>query len=116
MKKTNQFAWYLLIVYVPSKQAKQIRSALAKSGAGRIGNYDACSFSSKGIGRFRPKTGAKAFIGKQNQIAKVSEERIDAVVSATDIKKVLSAVTTAHPYEEPAILVLPLLQYKDFLS
>lgn len=97
------------MVYVPVIHAEKIRTALADAGAGQIGNYDFCSFSVKGIGRFRPCKGAKPFLGKQGKIEKVEEERIETICPQKIYKKVVKAVRAAHPYEEPAIDVLPLL-------
>ncbi|MBI2636494.1 hypothetical protein HYW84_04190 [Candidatus Peregrinibacteria bacterium] len=99
---------YHLIVYVPLADAQKIRDVLAANGAGKIGNYDSCSFSTRGTGRFRPLKGSDPFIGKNGEIAEVEEERIEAVVSGIVLKKVLKAVRKAHPYEEPAIHVLPM--------
>ena len=101
---------YHLIVYVPLSHAAAVRSALAQSGAGAIGAYDSCSFSCRGIGRFRPLKGAKPFIGKEGSIEEVEEERIEVVVPENiELKSVLASVRKAHPYEEPAIHVLPMV-------
>lgn len=94
---------YHLLVYVPVSHADRVRAALGKAGAGRIGAYEYCSFSVKGTGRFLPMKGSKPAIGKIGKIAKVPEERIEIVVEAKMLKKVLHAVKEAHPYEEPAI-------------
>lgn len=106
---------YHLIVYVPHKDADTIRSALAEAGAGSIGHYDHCSFSVHGTGRFRPNEDANPAIGAACQLEEVKEERIEVVVPASALKGVLHAVTKAHPYEEPAIHVLPMLDYHDLL-
>ena len=98
-----------IVVYVPTTHADQIREILAKSGAGHIGNYDFCSFSVKGTGRFRGQAGTNPFIGQPGQIEPVEEERIETICPAEKIKSILAAVKKAHPYEEPAIDVYPLL-------
>lgn len=98
-----------LVVYVPQSHAEKIRGTLAKNGAGKIGNYDSCSFSVKGIGRFRPLKNSKPFIGKFGKIEKVVEERIETICEKSKLKKVLTAIRKAHPYEEPAIDIYPLL-------
>ncbi len=98
---------YHLIVYVPLTHAQTIRDVLAANGAGKIGNYDSCSFSSKGTGRFRPLKGSKPFVGLEGKIEEIEEERIEVVVPDTvDLNKLLSNVRKAHPYEEPAIHIL----------
>lgn len=102
---------YHLIVYVPLTHAAQIREALARGGAGKLGHYDSCSFSSRGIGRFRPLKGANPFIGKEGAIAEVEEERIEAVIpDDVELKEVVKAIRAAHPYEEPAIHILPMVE------
>lgn len=98
-----------IVIYVPVTHAEKIRTALAHAGAGCRGRYDDCSFSTKGIGRFRPLKGARPFMGKVDKIETVKEERIETVCSGKIYKKVIKAVRAAHPYEEPAIDVLPLL-------
>lgn len=106
---------YHLIVYVPASHADAVRDALAKAGAGRIGNYDSCSFSSRGIGRFRPLKGATPHVGSVGKVEEVEEEKIEVVVPANvDIKTLLTAVRKAHPYEEPAMHILPMIDESEF--
>lgn len=103
---------YHLIVYVPTTAAADVRLALTEAGAGKIGTYDSCSFSSAGTGRFRPLKGAHPTIGSIGELEEVEEERIEAMVDAPSeaaLRAVVSAVRKAHPYEEPAIHVLPML-------
>jgi len=107
--------FYHLIIYSPLSHAEKIRTALADAGGGKIGNYDACSFSVRGIGRFRPNEKADPTIGKIGEMTEVEEERIEVVVIATELPSVLDAVRKVHPYEEPAIHVIPMLDYKKFL-
>jgi len=104
------FEFVKIVVYVPATHADEIRNVLAESGAGYIGNYDYCSFSVKGIGRFRPQNGATPFIGEIGAVEAVDEERIETVCPKNNLEQVLATVKMAHPYEEPAIDVYPLLQ------
>ena len=106
---------YHLIVIVPTKDADSVRNAIGEAGAGNIGHYDHCSFSTHGTGRFRPDEEANPAIGAACQLEEVKEERIEVVVSKSALKSVLHAAIKAHPYEEPAIHVLPMLDYHDFL-
>lgn len=98
-----------IVVFAPKSHSGKIRAALAKAGAGHIGSYDCCSFASKGIGRFRGLKGAKPFLGKAGQISKVAEEKIETICPAGKAKKALQAIKEAHPYEEPAVDIYPLL-------
>lgn len=98
-----------IAVFVPASHAKKIRRVLAQAGCGCIGKYDSCSFSIKGIGRFRPLKGSKPFIGRCGKISEVAEERIETICAKSKLKKVLKAIKAAHPYEKPAIDIYPLL-------
>ncbi|MBI4116760.1 hypothetical protein HY449_03395 [Candidatus Pacearchaeota archaeon] len=82
---------------------------MERAGRGIIGNYEYCTFSSKGIGRFKPKKGATPFIGKVGEIEEVEEERIEFICPKNKSKKVIKAVKQAHPYEEVAFDIYPLL-------
>ncbi len=82
---------------------------MAQAGCGHIGKYDFCSFSTKGVGRFRALKGANPFIGKIGKIEKVEEERIETICPKAKLKKALAAIASAHPYEEPAVDVYSLL-------
>ncbi len=104
---------YSLTVYVPLEAADRVREAIAKAGAGKMGNYDACSFSSRGTGRFRPLKGAKPAIGTVGQLEEVEEERIEVVITEKYLKPVMKELRKAHPYEEPAIILFPILDPKD---
>ena len=104
-----EFKFVKIAVYVPSSHAKKVREALAENGAGRFNKYDYCSFTTKGTGRFRGLKGSNPFLGKSGQIEKVSEERIETICLKKHLKKVLAVVKKAHPYEEPAIDIFPML-------
>lgn len=91
-----------LSVFIDVDNAEMLRHALAKAGAGAIGDYEACSFSTEGTGRFRPQEGADPYIGEVGQIEKVREEKVEVVFSSSIKNRVLKAMLNAHPYEEPA--------------
>ena len=93
--------------FVPEAAAEKVRLAMGKAGAGKMGNYLHCSFSIKGVGRFKPEKGAKPAIGKIGKIEEVKEERITMQCERRLIKKVTLAIKKAHPYEEVPIFVYP---------
>ncbi len=94
--------WYKLAVFVPEEHATVLRQALAKAGAGHLGEYTACSYSVSGTGRFRPKEGATPYLGEVGQVSEVAEEKVEVVFPAKIKAKVLQAMQAAHPYEEIA--------------
>lgn len=109
--------FYHLIVYVPTDAAARVRETLATSGAGALGNYDSCSFSCRGTGRYRGNERSHPAIGERGVLTEVPEERIEVVVpnDSTTLHTVLREVKRVHPYEEPAIHLLPMWDYKDLL-
>lgn len=93
---------YKLIVTVPEADADAVRRAMGDAGAGKIGNYAFCSFSSKGVGRFLPTEGAHPAIGSVGTLESVAEERIEVTVDGAVLDDVIAAIKRAHPYEEVA--------------
>lgn len=96
------------VVYVPVTHADAVRQALGEAGAGHIGNYDFCSFSIRGIGRFRGNESSNPAIGERGKIEAVEEDRIETIVPRKILSTVIERVKAAHPYEEVAFDVYPL--------
>lgn len=99
---------YKMVVYVPAAEAEEVREAMGQAGAGKISAYSYCSFSVRGIGRFRPEAGAHPHIGVVGKKEEVEEERIEVVCDEGVLQATLDAVRKIHPYEEPAIDIYPL--------
>lgn len=98
-----------VIVFVPVTHAEQVRIAIGDAGAGKIGNYTFCTFSSAGTGRFKPEVGANPAIGSVGKLEIVEEERIEFVCPKEILDAVITAMKAAHPYEEVAYDIYPLL-------
>ena len=88
---------YKIAVYVPESHGDALRKALADSGAGYIGNYSDCSFTTKGEGRFKAHEGANPFIGTVGKVETAAEERIETIVPERGLKKVLQAMIALIP-------------------
>ncbi|MFL6061261.1 MAG: Nif3-like dinuclear metal center hexameric protein [Marmoricola sp.] len=102
-----------IVVFVPAAEAEKVRTALTDAGAGAIGDYDSASFSTPGEGRFRPLEGAHPTIGSVGELEVVEEVRVEVVADRGLRAKVLAAMFTAHPYEEPAYDVVELAALPD---
>lgn len=96
-----------ITVNTPLKDADKVREAMSKAGAGEYGNYNNCSFSTKGIGYSLPNVGANPAIGEIGKIELIEEERILTFCKEEDLEKVIDAIRSAHPYEEPLITYWP---------
>jgi hypothetical protein len=79
-----------------------VRTAIGQSGAGAIGDYSYCSFSTKGIGTFLPGEGTNPHIGSKGQLTEVEEYRLETILPKSLQSQVVQAVLSAHPYEEVA--------------
>ena len=97
-----------LVVFTPVAYGDIVRKALGEAGAGKIGNYDFCSFSSRGIGRYRGNEKSNPTIGEAGQYESVEEERIEVVVPREILEKVVRAMKKVHPYEEVAYDIYPI--------
>jgi hypothetical protein len=76
---------------------------MGKAGSGKIGYYTHCTFSSKGIGRFKPEVGANPYIGEVGKYEEVIEERIETVCPRDLLQDVIKAIKEVHPYDEVAM-------------
>ena len=92
-----------IVVFVPETHTDVVRKAMGDAGAGIIGNYSHCTFSSKGIGRYRPEQGANPHIGKVGKLEEVVEERIETFCTREKLEEVIKAIKEVHPYDEVAL-------------
>lgn len=102
-----------IVVFVPSEKADDMRQALGEAGAGSLGDYTYCSYSFVGKGRFTPQTGARPAVGEVGRPEVTTEERIEVICERSKAKRVIEALRLAHPYEEPAFDIIPLLDESE---
>lgn len=103
-----------IIVTIPIEHVKDVRNAICEAGAGIIGNYTYCSMSTKCIGTFKPNDEANPYIGEKNKLEVVEEEKLEVVCDIDNVKNVISKLREIHPYEEPALDIIPLLDEESF--
>jgi len=99
-----------LTFYVPAELKEVVKNALFDAGAGKIGNYDRCSFEMIGTGQFRALEGANPTIGKLGDIEKISEARVEMVMEDHILIDVIKALKRSHPYETPAYDVVKCME------
>lgn len=107
---------FKLAVFIPTANAEVLREALAKAGAGRIGDYEACSYTTTGEGRFRALAGANPFVGTIDELHVEEEVKVEVVFPESIKNRVLKAMLTSHPYEEPAYDVIRLEQQTNVMG
>ena len=98
-----------LVVFVPADSLDAVRDALFAAGAGRIGDYERCSWYTAGTGTFFGGERADPTIGERGREERVPELRLETVYPADREDEVVRALRAAHPYEEPAFDLYALL-------
>ena len=104
---------YKLCFYVPVDAAEQVKAAVFATGAGTIGDYQQCCWQSEGVGQFLANAGANPAIGHVGKLETVAELKVELVCDDTQVKLAVLALIAAHPYEEPAYQVWPVLSLED---
>jgi hypothetical protein len=97
-----------LVVFVPAEALEAVRDALFAAGAGRIGEYERCSWYTAGTGTFLAGAAASPATGEPGREERVSELRLETVYPIDCEEEVVAALSAAHPYEEPAFDLYPL--------
>lgn len=103
-----------IFVTIPIENVEEVRNAVCEIGAGIIGDYTYCTSSTKSIGTFKPNDNANPYIGEKNNLEFVEEEKLEVVCDVDNVKKVITKLREVHPYEEPAIDIVPLIDESYF--
>lgn len=103
-----------IVVTVPVDDTEKIRNVMCEAGAGIIGEYSYCSMATKCIGTSMPSDNANPYIGTSNKLEYIEEDKLEVVCDVDKVKGVLKALRDAHPYEEPAIDIIPLIDEDNF--
>jgi hypothetical protein len=94
---------------VPEEALEATREAVFAAGGGRIGEYERCSWYAAGTGTFFGGEAASPSLGEPGREERVPELRVETVVPADRVAEIVAALRRAHPYEEPAYDVYPLV-------
>ncbi len=97
-----------LITFVPPSELDKVRNALFTAGAGNIGNYTECSFSSSGVGTFKAKEAAHPVVGKLGEKVTTEELKVEFIFPNELQNLLVSTLQQAHPYEEVAYDIIPI--------
>ena len=98
-----------LVVFVPREALDTVREALFAVGAGRIGDYERCSWYAEGTGTFFGRAGTSPDVGRAGREERVAELRLETVFPEERQAAVVAALREAHPYEEPAFDIYELV-------
>ena len=102
-----------LTTYVPIKEADLVRNSLFSTGAGKIGNYDHCSYNIEGKGTFKGNENSNPTIGDQGEL-RIEDETLVSVTFHKHLEsKILNSLFKNHPYEEVAFEITTLDNYNQ---
>jgi hypothetical protein len=105
----KEMDFYKIEIFAPVEAAAKIQAAIAKAGAGRVDRYDHTASTMQVTGYWRPLKGAKPFKGKEGEISSEPEIKIEVTCKHEHVPEVLQAIYENHPYEQPVINILPLV-------
>ena len=103
-----------IVVFTPEEIISELRDAVCNEGAGVIGNYSYCTSATKAQGTYIPNENAKPYEGIHNTLEIVDEMRLEVLCDVENVKSVIKVIRKIHPYEEPCIDIVPLLEESDF--
>jgi dinuclear metal center YbgI/SA1388 family protein len=110
-QKANQLVQ--LTVFAPTSHATLVLDAMCAAGAGQIGKYSDCGYTSAGVGQFKPGPSAQPNIGAIGVLEKVEEQKIEVIVPQWKLNSVLDAAKKAHCYEEMAHFIYPIINKSE---
>lgn len=97
-----------VVTFVPPDHVDQVANAMTNAGAGRIGNYESCSFRTRGTGTFKGDERSSPTAGVRGNLEHQEEVRLEMIADQPIVSTVVRAMINAHPYEEVAYDVYPL--------
>ena len=100
-----------LEIFTPFEAVDAIREALHQAGCGVLGNYDYCCSITEVSGYWRPLKGANPYNGEVGKISEGRECKVEVNCKAENVPVALEAIRATHPYEEPLINIVPLLNH-----
>ncbi len=103
----------MVVFSVPPMHLDAVLNAMAEAGAGEIGEYTHCSYTSAGLGRFKPSAEANPAVGTRKKMNTVPEVRVETFCPRERAQAVVAAIREAHPYEEPVLYLIPLLSENE---
>ncbi len=91
-----------LVTFTIAENVEKLRNALFEAGAGTIGNYEDCSFNSKGVGTYMGNENSNPEIGGRFEFVEAEETKIEVTFEKHLQAKILKALFNNHVYEEVA--------------
>ncbi len=100
---------------IPEESTNNLRNIICKKNVGIIGNYTHCTTSTKCIGTFKPNKDTNSYIGENNKLEFVNEEKLEFICDIKNAKNIITKIKEIHPYEEPVIDIIPLIDESSLM-
>ena len=107
---------YKILVFIPEEFSDKLMERINEVIEPFHPGYDMCFSSVKVNSTWRPLEGSKPFIGTIGVIEHAEELRIEFIVREKELRDVIRTIREVHPYEEPAIDVIPCLDWKRIVQ
>ncbi len=98
---------------MPETHLEPVKEALFAQGAGKIGQYDCCSWQVLGAGQFRPLQGSQPYLGENYKLTKVAEYKVEMVCEDLLIKQIVKTLLQIHPYQQPAYEIYQMIMVDE---
>lgn len=91
-----------LSLFTPNTHTDCILELLDSLHIKILGNYESCSFTTAGTGRFKPLADAQPFIGSQGKLCAVAENKLELLLPKERAPEIITKIKQIHPYEQMA--------------
>ena len=99
-----------LEIFIPESHLEVLAETLRAVDAGHIGRYDGCFSYAPVTGCWRPLLGSVPYLGREGELSREPELKVEVTCLRSRAAETVAAVKRVHPYEEPVINVIPLLE------
>ena len=110
----NKTKFVKLEIFIPTGFLGNLRETLRLAGAGALGNYDSVLTYSTVTGSWRSLPGANPFDGEIGVLCEREEYKVEVLCRMERLEETICAIKAAHPYEEPVINIIPLMDSGSF--
>ena len=100
-------------VFIPEGYVDAMREQLNALGVLKVGDYDHVLSAAKVTGYWRPLEGANPHSGSVGEISCAPECKLEFRCSGGLLQQTVEKIYEVHPYEEPVVNVLPLVDYRQ---
>lgn len=104
---------FKIITFVPESHLEDVFNVMANSGAGRIGEYEMCSFRTEGTGTFKANSSTRPFVGRKGIVNYESEVKLEMECDRLNLNNVVEVMLDIHPYEEVAYEIYPFFKFSN---